>query len=54
MLRTDCEWNRLQYITEKICEGQSLYKAGFRRVVLVGGTNPEDTAGMIAAREVFR
>ena len=30
-----------------------LYEAGFRRVVLVGGTNPEDTAGMIAARELF-
>jgi creatinine amidohydrolase/Fe(II)-dependent formamide hydrolase-like protein len=30
-----------------------LYKGGFRRVVLVGGTNPEDTAGMIAARELF-
>jgi creatinine amidohydrolase/Fe(II)-dependent formamide hydrolase-like protein len=30
-----------------------LYRAGFRRVVLVGGTNPEDTAGMIAARELF-
>jgi creatinine amidohydrolase/Fe(II)-dependent formamide hydrolase-like protein len=31
----------------------SLNKAGFRRTVLVGGTNPEDTAGMIAARELF-
>ena len=30
-----------------------LYKAGFRRVVLVGGTNPEDTGGIIAARELF-
>ena len=31
----------------------TLHKEGFRRTVLVGGTNPEDTAGMIAARELF-
>ncbi len=31
----------------------TLNKQGFRRTVLVGGTNPEDTAGMIAARELF-
>lgn len=31
----------------------TLHKQGFRRTVLVGGTNPEDTAGMIAARELF-
>jgi creatinine amidohydrolase/Fe(II)-dependent formamide hydrolase-like protein len=30
-----------------------LNSAGFRRVVLVGGTNPEDTGGIIAARELF-
>jgi creatinine amidohydrolase/Fe(II)-dependent formamide hydrolase-like protein len=31
----------------------TLNKQGFRRTVLVGGTNPEDTAGLIAARELF-
>jgi len=31
----------------------TLNKQGFRRTVLVGGTNPEDTAGTIAARELF-
>jgi Creatinine amidohydrolase len=31
----------------------TLNKEGFRRTVLVGGTNPEDTGGMIAARELF-
>jgi creatinine amidohydrolase/Fe(II)-dependent formamide hydrolase-like protein len=31
----------------------TLQKQGFRRTVLVGGTNPEDTGGMIAARELF-
>jgi creatinine amidohydrolase/Fe(II)-dependent formamide hydrolase-like protein len=31
----------------------SLQRAGFRRVVLVGGTTPENTGGMIAARELF-
>jgi creatinine amidohydrolase/Fe(II)-dependent formamide hydrolase-like protein len=31
----------------------TLKKQGFRRPVLVGGTNPEDTGGMIAARELF-
>jgi hypothetical protein len=31
----------------------TLNRQGFRRAVLVGGTNPEDTAGMIAARELF-
>jgi len=31
----------------------TLNKQGFRRTVLVGGTNPEDTGGMIAARELF-
>jgi hypothetical protein len=31
----------------------TLNKQGFRRTVLVGGTNPEDTAGGIAARELF-
>jgi hypothetical protein len=31
----------------------TLNKQGFRRTVLVGGTNPEDTAGMVAARELF-
>src|SRR5512147_812595 len=31
----------------------TLIRQGFRRTVLVGGTNPEDTAGMIAARELF-
>jgi creatinine amidohydrolase len=31
----------------------TLQKQGFRRAVLVGGTNPEDTGGMIAARELF-
>ena len=28
----------------------TLKKQGFRRTVLVGGTNPEDTGGMVAAR----
>jgi len=31
----------------------TLNKAGFRRVVLVGGTTPENTGGMMAARELF-
>jgi creatinine amidohydrolase/Fe(II)-dependent formamide hydrolase-like protein len=31
----------------------TLQKQGFRRTVLVGGTNPEDTGGMVAARELF-
>jgi len=31
----------------------NLYKAGFRRTVLVGGTTPEDTGGRIAVRELF-
>ena len=31
----------------------SLYKAGFRRTVLVGGTTPENTGGWIAVRELF-
>jgi creatinine amidohydrolase/Fe(II)-dependent formamide hydrolase-like protein len=31
----------------------ALHKAGFRRVVLVGGTTPENTGGMMAARELF-
>ena len=31
----------------------SLYKAGFRRTVLVGGTTPENTGGMVAVRELF-
>jgi creatinine amidohydrolase/Fe(II)-dependent formamide hydrolase-like protein len=31
----------------------TLQKQGFRRTVLLGGTNPEDTGGMIAARELF-
>jgi creatinine amidohydrolase/Fe(II)-dependent formamide hydrolase-like protein len=31
----------------------TLKKQGFRRTVLVGGTNPEDTGGMVAARELF-
>ncbi len=31
----------------------TLHKAGFRRVVLVGGTTPENTGGMMAARELF-
>jgi creatinine amidohydrolase len=31
----------------------TLNQQGFRRTVLVGGTNPEDTAGMVAARELF-
>ncbi len=30
-----------------------LYKAGFRRVVLVGGTTPENTGGIVAVRELF-
>lgn len=31
----------------------SLYAAGFKRTVLVAGTNPEDTGGIIAARALF-
>jgi creatinine amidohydrolase/Fe(II)-dependent formamide hydrolase-like protein len=31
----------------------TLKHQGFRRTVLVGGTNPEDTGGMVAARELF-
>jgi creatinine amidohydrolase/Fe(II)-dependent formamide hydrolase-like protein len=31
----------------------TLQKQGFRRTVLIGGTNPEDTGGMVAARELF-
>ena len=31
----------------------TLHNQGFRRTVLVGGTNPEDTGGMVAARELF-
>src|SRR6516165_8592791 len=31
----------------------TLNTQGFRRTVLVGGTNPEDTGGMVAARELF-
>ena len=31
----------------------TLQRQGFRRTVLVGGTNPEDTGGMVAARELF-
>ncbi|OGG01231.1 MAG: hypothetical protein A3F83_16880 [Candidatus Glassbacteria bacterium RIFCSPLOWO2_12_FULL_58_11] len=31
----------------------SLYNAGFRRVVLIGGTTPEDTGGRVAVRELF-
>ncbi|MFH1068356.1 MAG: creatininase family protein [Candidatus Glassbacteria bacterium] len=31
----------------------SLYKAGFRRTVLVGGTTPENTGGIVAVRELF-
>ena len=31
----------------------SLYKAGFRRTVLVGGTTPENMGGWIAVRELF-
>ncbi len=31
----------------------TLHKAEFRRVVLVGGTTPENTGGMMAARELF-
>jgi hypothetical protein len=31
----------------------SLHAAGFKRTVLVAGTNPEDTGGIIAARSLF-
>ena len=31
----------------------SLHAAGFKRTVLVAGTNPEDTGGIIAARALF-
>ena len=31
----------------------SLHAAGFKRTVLVAGTNPEDTGGVIAARSLF-
>lgn len=31
----------------------SLYKAGFSRTVLVGGTTPENTGGMVSVRELF-
>ena len=31
----------------------TLYAAGFKRTVLVAGTNPEDTGGIIAARSLF-
>lgn len=31
----------------------SLHAAGFQRTVLVAGTNPEDTGGIIAARALF-
>ncbi len=31
----------------------SLHQAGFRRVVLVGGTTPENTGGWVAVRELF-
>src|SRR3989339_817343 len=30
----------------------NLYNAGFRRVVLIGGTTPEDTGGRVAVREL--
>jgi len=32
---------------------RTLHAAGFRRTVLVAGINPEDTGGIIAARELF-
>ncbi|HUU27786.1 MAG TPA: creatininase family protein [archaeon] len=32
---------------------RSLNDAGFRRVVLVGGTTPENTGGIVAVRELF-
>jgi hypothetical protein len=31
----------------------TLYDQGFRRTVLVGGTTPESTGGVVAARELF-
>jgi hypothetical protein len=32
---------------------RTLHAAGFKRTVLVAGTNPEDTGGIIAARSLF-
>jgi creatinine amidohydrolase/Fe(II)-dependent formamide hydrolase-like protein len=32
---------------------RTLHDAGFKRTVLVAGTNPEDTGGIIAARSLF-
>jgi hypothetical protein len=38
-------------ILKTVC--RSLYKQGFGRIVLVAYTNPEDSGGMIAARDLF-
>jgi creatinine amidohydrolase/Fe(II)-dependent formamide hydrolase-like protein len=38
-------------VLKRIASG--LHAAGFKRTVLVAGTNPEDTGGIIAARSLF-